>query len=130
MTRPIVAVVLLPLIVGCGGPELVAVRTDGQSIASSASLKQSFEADRTICVGETQKANLTRTPNLYGGLAAIAKQAEQDAAADDVFAGCMMQKGYALVEKDKADAKLAEYSATAQAIAQERQVTTGSIPKR
>lgn len=127
MTRLLVAAALFPTILGCAAPELVAVRTDGQRIASSPSLKQAFEADRTVCVGETQKANLARTPNLYGGFAAIAKDAEQKHAADDVFAGCMAQKGYAMVRKEQVDAKLAEYSATAQAIAQEKQVTTGSV---
>ena len=118
---------LLPAIAACAGPELVAVRTDGQRIAASPMLKQNYEADRTVCLGETQKANLTRTPNYYGGFAAIAKQAEQDQAASDVFAGCMAQKGYAMVEKEKMEAKLTEYSATAQAIAQEKQTMTGSI---
>lgn len=127
MIRLLAALTLLALISGCGGPELVAVRMDGQSIASSATLKQGYELDRTVCVGETQKANLTRTPNYYGGFAAIAKQAEQDQAAGDVFAGCMAQKGYAMVEKDKANAKLAEYGATAQAISQEKQMMTGSV---
>jgi hypothetical protein len=127
MTRLLVAIALLPVVAGCGGPELVAIRTDGQRIAASPMLKQNYEADRTVCLGETQKANLTRTPNYYGGFAAIAKQAEQDQAASDVFAGCMAQKGYAMVEKEKVDAKLAEYSATAQAIAQEKQMMTGSV---
>ncbi len=127
MTRLLIAIALLPIAAGCGGPELVAVRTDGQRIGTSPSLVQAFEGDRTVCVGETQKANLSRTPNLYGGFAAIAKNAEQRQAADDVFAGCMRQKGYAMVEKEKSEAKLAEYSATAQAIAQEKQMMTGSV---
>ncbi len=117
MKRIISIVIVGTVVAACAGPKLVPVRMDGQRITESPVLAHGYEADHTICRGETQKANLSKTKHYYGGVAGIAESLDQAQAAGDVYAGCMAQRGYAMVKEEEAEAKRAQYSAVASSVA-------------
>jgi hypothetical protein len=100
------------LVTGCAQQvKQVWIRTDGQRGVGNPAFAQQFEIDKTVCVGEMQKANLSGVAVHGGGLAGLAVAMERDAAADDVQKGCMAQRGYVLVPEDQADARAAAYAA-------------------
>lgn len=123
MRRFQLAAPILLSICGCA-PELAIVRTDGQSMAGNPLLAEAFRVDQSVCNGETQKANLSGMGGYNGGLALAI---ERQNAANQVMNGCLAQKGYVVVEKDKADATLAHYQELAR-LKSQQQVATGSIP--
>jgi len=106
-------------LVGCAPQDkMMWVRTDGQSGKDNPALQQQYQIDKTICAGETQKANMSGVTVVPQGIIpqAIA-QAQRDDAATDVAKGCMAQHGYMLVPEKQADA----YAAQARAIAAAKQ---------
>lgn len=132
--RPVVFLSFLAIgsaMAGCAEkPKLVAIRTDGQSIQGNAVLTHNYNTDKAICVGETQKANLSGVAVHGGGLAGLAVQIERQNAVDSVMVGCMAQRGYALVKEEEAEAKKVEFRAIAEAAAQQQKqptTMTGSI---
>ena len=95
---------------GCA-KDMVYVRLDGQRSSNDPVLAQQFEIDRTICAGEMQKANVSGVTFSGGGLAGAVAAAERSNAVGQVAQGCMAQKGYVIVPRDKAQEKLAEFAA-------------------
>lgn len=133
MHQRLIAVALAGLLgAGCAQPQLIAIRMDGEPIAGDLVRTHAYEADRAICIGETQKANMSGVTYYGGGLGnAIAAEIDRREAAADVMRGCMAQKGYALVPEADAEAKRAEFRAVAIAAEQRRvsspPTATGSI---
>lgn len=117
------AATTLITLTGCA-TEMAIVRTDGQSMAGNPVLTEAFRVDHAVCNGETQKANLSGMGGYNGG---IALAIERQNAASQVMNGCLAQKGYVVVAKDKADATLAHYQELARLQPQQQQVATGSI---
>src|SRR5580704_4683846 len=75
---------LAVMLAGCATttkPSAVWTRTDGRPVAGDAVLTQQFQIQRTICLGDGDKARANAT--------------------DAAFLGCMAQKGYMLVTADK-----------------------------
>src|SRR6266508_6268252 len=87
------------------------VRADGQRLAGDAVLLRQAEMDRTVCLGERQKATLSGVTVTRGGLAGVVAAQERADAADQVGAGCMAEKGYVLAREDEAEAKREEFAA-------------------
>jgi hypothetical protein len=87
------------------------VRVDGQRSAQNPVLAQQFEIDRTVCLGERQKASLSGVTVASGGIAAVLAAQDRANSADTVARGCMAEKGYLMVPQDQAEAKLAELAA-------------------
>jgi hypothetical protein len=84
----------LPLIVaGCGPTGSTAYRLDGRRISTDPKLDQQWLTDKTICVGEEQKANMSAGFGDSGLAGALARAQAQR----DVFSGCMAQRGYRIV---------------------------------
>lgn len=96
-------------------PAVIWIRTDGQSGKTNPVLAQQFEIDRTVCIGETQKANMSGVAIYSGGVAGAIAQVDRDRAANDVIKGCMAQRGYLLVLESEAEAKSAQLRAVAEA---------------
>jgi hypothetical protein len=94
-------------------PPMLWVRTDGQKATENPVLASQGEIDRTVCLGERQKATLSGVTIANGGLAAAMAAQERGSSADAVARGCMAEKGYLLVPADQADAKSAELAAVA-----------------
>jgi hypothetical protein len=90
------------------------IRYDGQRIVSDPVLQQQFQQDAAICKGEMQKANVSGVTFTGGGIAGAVAAAERSNAVGQVAQGCMAQKGYAMVEKEQAEARLAEFAAVAE----------------
>ena len=114
--RSILLVALAALVVGCATQQKMTwVRTDGQSGRANPALAQQFEVDKTICTGETQKANMSATPNYNAGgvIGAIQAGVERNNQNTDVAKGCMAQRGYMYVPADQAEATAASYRAAA-----------------
>ena len=98
---------------GCAR-EMAYVRLDGHSTLGDPVLAQQFQVDAAICNGEMQKANVSGVTFSGGGLAGIAAQVERSNAVGQVAQGCMAQRGYLIVPKEEAPAKLAELAAVAE----------------
>ena len=87
--------------------ETVYMRTDGVSQVGRPDLLQKFEIDKTVCLGETQKAAVG-APVVYSNgtilseLSAAGVNQQKSNALNDVMKGCMAQKGYILVKKSEA----------------------------
>ena len=84
----------LPLIVaGCASNSSTAIRLDGKEIRSDPKLIAQWQTDKTICIGEEQKANIS------GGFgdAGLAGAMARNQALRDIFSGCMAQRGYNIV---------------------------------
>lgn len=69
------------VLAGCATAPPMWLRTDGATVPPL-----QFEADQTACRGEVQKSRMAST----GQLGLISRIQ----ATDDVYAGCMAQKGY------------------------------------
>jgi hypothetical protein len=81
--------IALPLLTACVTDDSVYVRLDGQSIKNSPALHGQFDADYTICRGEMAKAD-------SASMAPAPRRLQAD---DEIMDGCMMQKGYKLVQR-------------------------------
>ena len=91
MSRFRYALGLAALLAGCAASQnMTWIRGDGQAMLGDAVLMRQFDVDRTICFGQQQKA-----------------------AVDAIARGCMAQRGYLLVPKNEAAARLAERAALA-----------------
>jgi hypothetical protein len=88
------------------------VRTDGQRVGNSPALQQQISIDKTICAGESQKANLSAGTNYLGGFAGGFEAVRRDQAAGEVTKGCMAEKGYLLVQADQAEQTSEAFAAT------------------
>jgi hypothetical protein len=86
---------------------------DGRAPGSDPVLHQQFEMDRTVCNGETQKADLSGVTFTGGGLAGALAAVQRSEEAGQVGQGCMASKGYVLVREDQAGAKQQELAAIA-----------------
>jgi hypothetical protein len=88
------------MLMGCASePRKFWTRSDGGPV-----IARQFEVDRTICRGESQKANASGTViagggGLAGALAGAAAVENRSEALADVYVGCMAQRGY-LVKPD------------------------------
>jgi hypothetical protein len=112
-------VVFAVLLTACATkPPPVWMRTDGLSAVNDPVLGQQFQIDRTVCLGEREKADLSGVTVTQGGLVGIAAAQNRANAADAVAAGCMAQKGYVLVPAEQVPAKQAEFAAIASEKAQ------------
>jgi hypothetical protein len=108
-------------------PPPVFVRTDGRSINVYSVLSQQFQLDKTVCLGNREKADLSGVTVSGGGLAGAIAAQNRSQAADAVFVGCMAEKGYMLTTADKAAALTAENAAVA---AQSQGQTVAQAPRR
>jgi hypothetical protein len=108
-------------------PPPMFVRTDGRSIKTDAVLSQQFQLDKTVCLGNREKADLSGVTLSRGGFAGAIAAQNRSQAADAVFVGCMAEKGYMLTTADKADELAAENAAVA---AQSQRQTVAQMPKR
>lgn len=104
------------------------VRLDGQKMTGNPVLEQKFQTDRTVCMGETQKASMSGAQFCQGIVnCAVAHQVRSDQAGG-VFNGCMAEKGYSLELVDLAEAKRAQFEANT--LAAQRQATPAPSKKR
>jgi hypothetical protein len=116
------------IVTGCATtPPPMFVRTDGRSINTDPILSQQFQLDKTVCLGNREKADLSGVTVSGGGLAGAIAAENRSQAADAVFVGCMAEKGYMLTTADKADEVAAENAAIA---AQSQKQTVAQAPKR
>jgi hypothetical protein len=100
---------------GCAtAPAMTWIRTDGQQAALNPALQQQFVVDKTVCMGERQKADLSGTTFANGTLAAALAASERSHSADAVLQGCMASRGYLLVEADKAPEMAAQFTVARQ----------------
>jgi uncharacterized lipoprotein YajG len=108
------SVILALVLTGCAtAPKMLWLRTDGQPAASDPVLAQQFQIDKTVCLGEREKADLSGVTVTQGGLVGIAAAQNRANAADAVGQGCMAEKGYILVREDQAAAKSEELASVA-----------------
>jgi hypothetical protein len=89
-------------------PKMLYVRADGQKAGQNPVLRQQYEMDATVCLGEMQKANLSGVTFADGSIAGAIAAGQRSDAAGQVARGCMASKGYVLVPEDQADQKAAE----------------------
>jgi hypothetical protein len=95
-------------------PPMQWIRTDGKRAAGDLVLAQQFDVDRTVCLGERQKAALSGVTIASGGFAAALAAQDRGNSADAVAKGCMAEKGYVLVPEDQAEERRAEMAAVAE----------------
>jgi hypothetical protein len=95
-------------------PPMAWIRTDGKRAAGDPVLAQQFDVDRTVCLGERQKAALSGVTFANGGFAAAVAAQERGNSADAVAKGCMAEKGYLMVPEDQAEERRAEMAAVAE----------------
>ncbi len=128
MFRSFISAALCGLfLASCAQPtKMLWVRIDGQRVSTNPVLLQQAEVDKTICLGERQKAGLSGVTVASGGIAGAIAMQERTQAADQVAAGCMAEKGYLMVPEDQAAAKIAELAAIAE---QKRQQEAASAAK-
>ncbi|MBB3020656.1 hypothetical protein FHR70_003742 [Microvirga lupini] len=95
-------------------PKKVFVRADGQSIRGNPRLEQQAELDKTICIGETQKAAVGMSPIYYRGVVGAIQagmiENQRQSALLDVAIGCMASKGYVVSTEEEAAARQAARS--------------------
>lgn len=88
-------------------PRKAFVRADGQSIRGNPRLEQQAELDKTICIGETQKAAVGMAPIYYQGIAGAINagiiEGQRQNALMDVAIGCLASKGYILSTEEEAE---------------------------
>ena len=70
------------MLAGCGTKEIPLSRVDGQTMRGNPTLEKQFSVDDTICQGEVAKAISGSQPEI------------RSRAAEDVYRGCMAQRGY------------------------------------
>lgn len=109
-------VALCAALSGCATapPPMQWIRTDGKRSAGDPVLAQQFDVDRTVCLGERQKAALSGVTLASGGFAAALAAQERGNSADAVAKGCMAEKGYLLVPEDQAEVRRAEMASVAE----------------
>jgi hypothetical protein len=95
-------------------PPMQWIRTDGKRAAGDVVLAQQFDVDRTVCLGERQKAAMSGTTFVNGSIAAAVAARDRGNSADAVASGCMAEKGYLLVPEDQAEQRRAEMAAVAE----------------
>jgi hypothetical protein len=110
-------------------PPMRWVRTDGQRASKNPVLASQAEIDRTVCLGERQKATLSGITFANGGFAAAVAAQERGNSADAVARGCMAEKGYLLVPEDQAEAKAAELAAIAEQKRKQEATAAAAAPK-
>ena len=96
MKRALIAGATAASLVGCAAPTTNAyyAQANGSPITNHAA----FMRDRTICLGEMGKAELSGSSGSRGDEISNAIQdLKRDEAAGNVMAGCMAQKGYRLM---------------------------------
>jgi hypothetical protein len=99
---------------GCAtAPKMLWLRADGQPAANDPVLTQQFQMDKTICLGQREKADLSGVTVTQGGFAGIVAAQNRTNAADAVAQGCMAEKGYVLVREDEVAEKQQELAAIA-----------------
>ncbi len=82
------------------GPTAYYALNDGSLIAPEGAQASKFQTDKTVCQGETAKADLGGTIVETGNLIEDGVNAgRRDVAAEQVMAGCMAAKGYKLVSR-------------------------------
>lgn len=86
---------------GCQSTENVWLRTDGRRTTSDPKLSQQFDIDTAVCDGEAAKANMSGFAD--GGLLPAL---ERRRSSETVVKGCMAQRGYLLVPRTVAEAKV------------------------
>ncbi|HML06612.1 MAG TPA: hypothetical protein VK430_00590 [Xanthobacteraceae bacterium] len=102
---------------------MVWVRTDGKNAAADPVLAQQFQIDKTICLGEREKADLSGVTVSQGGIAGIVAAQNRANAADAVAKGCMAEKGYVQVPEDQAEAQRQQFADVA-AMKQQQQTAS------
>lgn len=130
--RIFAAIAVVVSATGCAiGPQMVVVRTDGQSIRENQKLQQALDIDRKVCEGETQKASLAGVTIGGGSVGGLAAAIERQEAARTVMIGCMAQRGYVLVPEEQAAAALESYRQTqGQNAGAAPHIVTGSTQSR
>jgi hypothetical protein len=109
MRSALVLITALSLL-GCAAqPKQTFIRTDGQTSKVNPAVVQQFEIDKTVCEGETQKANLSGASYCSGVVGCAAEGASRGNAMQAVAKGCMAQRGYVLVLEEEAEARAAEF---------------------
>jgi hypothetical protein len=73
------------------------LRLDGQRMTGNPAFEQKFQVDRTVCTGETQKANMSGAQFCQGIVNCAVAQSTRTEQAEEVFKGCMAEKGYSMV---------------------------------
>jgi hypothetical protein len=112
--RIVPAILICCTVAGCAQqPKTLWLRADGQRSNGDPVLNQQFQLDRTMCLGEREKADLSGVTIAQGGFAGYAAAQQRGQAADAVGQGCMAQKGYVLVREEEADARQQEFAAVA-----------------
>src|SRR5262249_52538122 len=119
----------LVLLAGCATKPMAYVRSDGQRISSDPVLSQQFELDKTVCLGERQKADLSGVTVANGSLAGAIAAQERSNSANAVARGCMAQKGYQLVPEEQAEERLAENQTVAAEKARREAAAAAPAPK-
>ena len=92
---------------GCASQDAL-VRMDGQEMRGNAQLQTRASADAMACQGERSKAHMAGYSG--GGLAQAIDRAMMG---DQVFKGCMADRGYVVVPADKASEAVAHFQAVA-----------------
>ncbi len=88
------------LVAGCADQGWGWMRTDGQSAKSDPSLHAQFEADKSGCIGQMQKAGLSGAASDRSG----ALQTTRRTRSMNVIRDCMAQRGYVVVPKAEIEA--------------------------
>jgi hypothetical protein len=94
-------------------PKMLWLRADGQTTINDPVLTQQFQMDRTVCLGQREKADLSGVTIAQGGIAGVVAAQNRANAADAVAQGCMAEKGYVLVSEEQAEEKRQELAAVA-----------------
>jgi hypothetical protein len=108
------SIVLVVALAACATqPKLIWLRTDGQRAGADPVLTQQFQIDKTVCLGQRERADLSGVTVTQGGLVGVVAAQNRANAADAVAQGCMAEKGYVLVQEDQARGKQEEFAAIA-----------------
>jgi hypothetical protein len=119
------------MLAGCATapPPMAWIRTDGQRAAGDPVLAQQFDVDRTVCLGERQKAALSGVTVANGGFAAAIAAQDRGNSADAVAKGCMAEKGYFMVPEDQAEERRAEMAVVAEEKRKKEMAAAAPPPK-
>jgi hypothetical protein len=111
-------------------PPMQWLRTDGKRAAGDPVLAQQFDIDRTVCLGERQKAALSGVTIASGTFAAALAAQDRGNSADAVAKGCMVEKGYVLVPEDQAEARREEMAAVAEEKRKQEAAAAAPVPRK